>query len=111
VASRDPIPPAPPAVAQAPPRRTATPPPAPPKPTHQWRVQVAAFGDPAKAEHLRHVLASRFADASVDPVDTAARRFYRVSVGPYTAREDALARAERINRLGYPAVLSETPLP
>ena len=83
----------------------------PPRPTRQWTVQVAAFGDPSKADHLRRVLATRFTDVSVDPVDTAARRFYRVAVGPYVERADAVARAERITRLGYPTVLSEDPLP
>lgn len=106
-------------VASRAPTPTATPPssrkppvmPAAPAPTRQWVVQIAAFGDPAKADHLRHVLASRFAEASVDPVDATGRRFYRVTVGAFPSREDAVARAERVNRLGYPAVLSEVPFP
>src|SRR5262245_44397131 len=112
VASREmtplPLPVAPPAT--RPVSRASAPAP-PPRPTRQWTVQVAAFGDPAKADHLRRVLSTRFTDVSVDPVDTSARRFYRVAVGPYADRADAVARAERITRLGYPTVLSESPLP
>src|SRR5262249_25523156 len=50
------MPPAPPAT--HPTSRAAAPVP-PPRPTRQWTVQVAAFGDPAKADHLRRVLATR----------------------------------------------------
>ena len=76
-------------------------------PTAAFCVQVAALGDPDRAEHLRRVLAQRFPDAFVSPLASIARRYYRVRIGPYPLRGVAVARAELVNRLGYPAVIVE----
>ncbi|MFN8542611.1 MAG: septal ring lytic transglycosylase RlpA family protein [Candidatus Binatia bacterium] len=113
VASREPsvaAPPAPPPVAPASPVPTIVPAPEPVA-TTQWIVEIASFGDAAKAEHLRRVLAGRFPDAAVTVLDGAERRYYRVSIGPYPFRTVALARAELVTRLGYPAVLAEEAIP
>lgn len=72
-------------------------------------VQVAAFSDPRAAEHLRGVIARRFPDAYVDPLEAGAERYHRVRIGPYPLRAVAVARGELINRLGYPAVIMEEP--
>ena len=61
--------------------------------------------------HLRGVLASRFPDAFVVPVTGTTGRYYRVRIGPYPFRGVAVARAELVNRLGYPAILMENPEP
>ena len=70
-------------------------------------VQVAALGDAGRAEHLRRVLARRFPDTFVSPLAGNDGRYYRVRLGPYARRGVALARAELVNRLGYPAVIVE----
>src|SRR5437016_10298368 len=80
-------------------------------PTSSYTIEVAALGDPAKAAHLRGVLASRFPDAFVVPVTGTTGRYYRVRIGPYPFRGVAVARAELVNRLGYPAILMENPEP
>lgn len=74
-------------------------------------VQVATFSDPRSAEHLRRTIALRFPDAYVDPLDTADGRYHRVRIGPYPLRRVAVARAELINRLGWPAIIMEHPGP
>ncbi|MCW5893611.1 MAG: septal ring lytic transglycosylase RlpA family protein [bacterium] len=74
-------------------------------------VQVATFSDPNSAEHLRRTIALRFPDAYVDPLDTADGRYHRVRIGPYPLRRVAVARAELINRLGWPAIIMEHPGP
>jgi rare lipoprotein A len=83
------------------------PPPTRDLPTAAFCVQVAALGDPGRAEHLRRVLSIRFPDTFVSPLASTEGRYYRVRLGPYPLRGVALARAELVNRLGYPAVIVE----
>src|SRR5262245_3127040 len=98
-----PPPPAPaPRVAPAPP---LVPPPPRDLPTTAFTVEVASLASPDKAEHLRRVLSSRFPEAFVSPLAGSAGPSYRVRIGPYPLRAVALARAELVNRLGYPAVI------
>ena len=78
-------------------------------PTASYVVQVAALGDGDRAEHLRRVLALRFPDAFVSELTATDGHYYRVRIGPYPLRGVALARAELVNRLGYPAVIVEEP--
>jgi rare lipoprotein A len=95
--------------------RAAAPPPLVPPPPHDlptgtYTIEVASLSDPAKAHHLRRVLAHRFPDAFVSPLAGSAGSYYRVRIGPYPLRTAALAHAEMVNRLGYPAVIvEETP--
>jgi len=96
--------------------RVEAPPPAPPpapvaaEPTGSFCVQVATLTDPGRAEHLRQVLGLHFPDARVRPL-SAAGRYYQVLVGPYPHRSVAVARAEVVNRLGYPAVILAEDVP
>jgi len=76
-------------------------------PAATYAVQVAALSDPARAEHLRMRLAARFPEAFVSPLEAGAGRYYRVRLGPYPLRGVAVARAELVSRLGYPAVIVE----
>ena len=95
------------AAAAPPPRRV---PPAPRDvPEASYAIEVAALSDPSRAEHLRGVLARRFPDAFVSPVPNTVGRYYRVRVGPYPLRTVAQQHAERLARLGYPAIIVEEP--
>jgi rare lipoprotein A len=78
-----------------------------PAPEGAFAVVVATLSDPAKAEHLRSRIALKFPDAHVSALDAGADRYYRVRIGPYPARGVAVARAELVNRYGYPAVITE----
>ncbi len=84
--------------------RTGAPPQPPPV---RYLVQVASLADPARAQHLRRVLGTRFPDAHVALLDTDATRYYRVLMGPYALRAAAAARSEMMTRLGYPVVIME----
>src|SRR5216117_2370409 len=92
---------------------TARPIPRPPRdvPTDSYTVEVAALSDPDKAEHLRHVLAYRFPDAFVTPLAGTSGHYYRVRIGPYPLRTAALERAQRVVRLGYPAIIVDERAP
>jgi len=86
-------------------------PPAPREvPSGSYTIEVAALSDPDKAAHLRQVLARRFPDAFVTPLGTSSH-YYRVRIGPYPLRTAALERAERIVRLGYPAIIVDESAP
>ena len=92
---------------------TARPSPRPPRdvPTGSYTVEVAALSDPDKAEHLRHVLAYRFPDAFVTPLAGTSGHYYRVRIGPYPLRTAALEHAQRVVRLGYPAIIVDERAP
>jgi len=77
------------------------------EPAGNYTVLVATLSDAAKAEHLRSRIAIKFDDAHVRPIDVGADRLYRVKIGPYPTRGVALARAELVNRFGYPAVITD----
>jgi rare lipoprotein A len=77
------------------------------EPAGNYTVLVATLSDAAKAEHLRSRIAMKFDDAHVRPIDVGADRLYRVKIGPYPSRGVALARAELVNRFGYPAVITD----
>jgi rare lipoprotein A len=85
----------------------ASPSPLPELPTGSYTIEVASLSDAGKALHLRQVLARRFPDAFVSPLRGASRSYYRVRIGPYPVRTAALARAEVVTRLGYPAIIVE----
>jgi cell division septation protein DedD len=87
------------------------PPPTNDLPSTAYSVEVASLTDRDKAHHLRGVLARRFPDAFVAPLAGAAGNYYRVRLGPYPLRSAALARAERVSRLGYPAIIMEEATP
>jgi len=77
-------------------------------PSATYVIQVAALGDGDKAEHLRRVLASRFPEAFVSELAASeGGRYFRVRIGPYPLRGVAVARAELVSRLGYPAIIVE----
>ena len=92
--------------ATSPPPRLV-PPPADDLPTGSYTVEVASLSDEGKAHHLRGVLARRFPDAFVSPLRGTSGSYFRVRIGPYALRTVALARAERVTRLGYPAIIVE----
>ncbi len=92
----------------------APPPPLVPPPVHDlpttlFLVEVASLSDAGRAEHLAGVLKSRLPETFVSPVSGGAGTYYRVRIGPFPLRNAAVARAERVTRLGYPAIIVEEP--
>jgi rare lipoprotein A (peptidoglycan hydrolase) len=126
VASRRPIAPSPrrPEPAPEPPRLEPEVPseaevPSPPAPVRtlavarsaeasgSYAVLVATLSDAGRAEHLRSRIAIKFSDAHVRRLEVGTDRYYRVRIGPYPNRDLALAQAARVNRFGYPAVITD----
>jgi len=85
------------------------PPPVRDLPTTLFLVEVASLSDAGLAEHLANVLKSRLPETFVSPLPGGAGTYYRVRIGPFPLRNAAVARAERVTRLGYPAIIVEEP--
>ena len=71
----------------------------------RYFVQVGSFAMPANAESLRTRLAGRYPDVRVDTLDAGKHRYYRVRMGAFASRADALARAAASSRLGLPMLV------
>src|SRR5205823_3555140 len=56
-------------------------------------------------------LAYRFPDAFVTPLAGTSGHYYRVRIGPYPLRTAALEHAQRVVRLGYPAIIVDERAP
>jgi rare lipoprotein A len=74
-----------------------------------YAVQTGAFSDGARAAALRRTLAAEPVYLSL--LETPASLYYRVRVGPFQHREEAVAKAQDLARLGLPAMVVEEVAP
>jgi peptidoglycan lytic transglycosylase len=72
-----------------------------------FAVQAGAFQDGDKATALRADLAHRFVDVYLSQLDTSDARYYRVRVGPFERRDDAVVRARALAGSGFRAMVVE----
>jgi rare lipoprotein A len=72
-----------------------------------FAVQAGAFQDGDKAAALRADLTRRFVDVYLSQLDTSDARYYRVRVGPFERRDDALVRARALAGSGFRAMVVE----
>ena len=102
----------PPAPAPAPPpepapvvqqRRAADVPSAPSatRPTRGWKVQVGAFGVEENARRLSRELSAQVAAVYVETVSG----LFRVRIGPFESKVEAIEASERVHSLGYDAIV------
>lgn len=76
-------------------------------PTAAYTIQVAAFADRDNATRLKGTLATRFDGVYVAPHQTTTGRYYRVRVGRFARRDDAVVFARSVTRLGLTAIIVE----
>ncbi|HVM98443.1 MAG TPA: septal ring lytic transglycosylase RlpA family protein [Candidatus Acidoferrales bacterium] len=76
-------------------------------PTSAYAVQVGSFSDHDNALRLKTTLARRFDGVYVATSDGNAGRFYRVRLGRFNRREDALRTARAVVPLGLTAIIVE----
>ncbi len=76
-----------------------------------FTVQVGAFADRDNAVRLQQSLERRFDSVYVSPLDGSSGRYYRVRLGRFGRREDAVALARSVTPLGLPAVIIEDARP
>lgn len=68
-------------------------------------VQLGAFTDAANARRLRRALAVKYRGAYVSAARISGRKFYRVRIGSFEKRAEAMELARRLADEGYAAVL------
>jgi rare lipoprotein A len=72
-----------------------------------YAVQAGAFQDSDKATALRADLARRFVDVYLSRLDTSDARYYRVRVGRFERRDDAVVSARALAGNGFRAMVVE----
>jgi len=80
---------------------------APALPRNAYTVQVGAFSDRDNARRLENTLAQRFDGVYVATLDGKVGRYYRVRLGHFAHREDAVSVAKAVTPLGLSAVIVE----
>lgn len=76
-----------------------------------YAVQVGAFADRDNALRLKRTLERRFDGVYLATLDGAAGRHYRVRMGRFGRREDAVALARSVTPLGLSAIIVEDASP
>lgn len=105
-----------PAQAQVPPPRIDPPAPRPQSPrveeviatapvASRYAVQLGAFGDYDRARRTQRSLESQGARARLALVEEGGMRYYRLRLGPFAQRDEAVRAVERVNAMGYSALI------
>jgi rare lipoprotein A len=71
----------------------------------RYAVQVGAFADFDRARQTQRRLELQGARVKLGLVEEAGVRYYRLRLGPFTQQVEAARTVERINALGYPALI------
>ena len=74
-------------------------------PPARYAVQVGAFADFERARQTQHRLELQGTRVQLGLVEEAGIRYYRLRVGPFNRQDDAARTVERINALGFPALI------
>jgi rare lipoprotein A len=75
--------------------------------TAAYTIQVGAFTDRDNAIRLKSRLDKRFDGVYLAAQDGQAGRYYRVRVGRFKQRQEAVAFAQSVTPLGFPAIIVE----
>ncbi|MGH7905638.1 MAG: septal ring lytic transglycosylase RlpA family protein [Candidatus Binataceae bacterium] len=71
----------------------------------RYFVQVGSFSRPGHAERLLRKIRHYYSDARIYETAIHRHRYYRVRMGGFSTREEALARARKASGLGLPMVI------
>jgi len=72
-----------------------------------YTIQVGSFTDRANAETLQTMLSDIFTDVRIEEFSTTGTTYYRVRVGTFTSRIDALNTVEELTQAGYDGFIVE----
>jgi len=76
-------------------------------PSAAFAIQVGSFADRENANRLRSALAHRFDDVRIATLDGREGRYYRVRLGRFHNRAEAMKLAQAMTPLGLPAIIVE----
>jgi rare lipoprotein A len=71
----------------------------------RYAVQIGAFSDYDRARRTQRHLEEQGASAKLALVEEGGMRYYRLRLGPFAQQQDAVRTVERVNALGYPALI------
>ena len=74
--------------------------------TPQFTVQVGSFSDETKAQGLAEQLRRSFENVYVSTVETSIQKYYRVRIGRFELKDQALPTAERLSQLGFQVLIT-----
>jgi len=74
-------------------------------PATRYAVQVGAFADFERARLTQRRLELQGTRVQLGLVEEAGMRYYRLRLGPFARQDDAARTVERINALGFPALI------
>jgi rare lipoprotein A len=72
-----------------------------------YTLQLGSFSVLENARQLRDLVASKFSEVSIVPLNTSTSTFYRVQLGKFSTRSSAEEQARRVTQAGYPVVILE----
>jgi rare lipoprotein A len=72
-----------------------------------YAVQLGSYADASQASALKSRLTDRYPDVYISPMNTGLKRYYLVRLGPFTRREEALARAKDVAQTGASVIVVE----
>jgi rare lipoprotein A len=81
-----------------------------PMPTVSYAVQAGSFTDEANARKLQRSLERHVERVYVVEMEKDGRSYYRVRIGPYRRRDDAIAAAGKVTALGISGLIMEESL-
>jgi peptidoglycan lytic transglycosylase len=71
----------------------------------RYYVQAGSYSQENNARRVSNRLGAYYRDVRIDQVNAGARSFYRVRMGSFASRDEAIARANDSARFGYPIVI------
>jgi rare lipoprotein A len=72
-----------------------------------YTLQLGSFSVLENARQLRDLVASKFSEVSIVPLNTSTSTYYRVQLGKFPTRSSAEEQARRVTQAGYPVVILE----
>jgi rare lipoprotein A len=72
-----------------------------------YTLQLGSFSVLENARQLRDLVASKFSEVSIVPLNTSTSTYYRVQLGKFPTRSSAEEQARRVSQAGYPVVILE----
>jgi rare lipoprotein A len=70
-----------------------------------YTIQVGSFGDPANARHLKMALEGNYRDTYITEASIGEKVYYRVRIGKFDDKSEALKRASALATEGYEAIV------
>ena len=72
----------------------------------RFTLQVGSFADETNAQRLAEQLRQDFDNVHVTTMETLTQKYYRVRVGQFETREEALGTAERLSQIGLKVLVT-----